>query len=183
MRGMTATPRSPFLVFAALVVAYEWLVSGLSKATHGGFVAGLPARLPADAKESGATYARLLRDVVIPHAHLFAVLVVVGEIAVGAGFVVFALARGRAARVGLGTVALVGASMTLNFQLAAGQPLFRLLTPDVFDEGVSLDALLTLLQLGFAVYGLAALRPQSAMKRLWTSRPGVGAANGLSTTA
>jgi len=73
--------------------------------------------------EAYAIYAPFLRNVVIPHAGLFAPMVVFGELAVGAALLV-----GCATRL----AALGGLFLCGNFLLAGGTPLLSTERPVVF---------------------------------------------------
>jgi thiosulfate dehydrogenase (quinone) large subunit len=157
------------LALVELVLAYEWLSSGLTKLVRGDFPSGLAAELH-DASTTG-TYAAFLQHVVIPHAALFAWSIQLGEVGVGVLFVAAAL-TGRPLFVGIAAAA--GAFMTLNFGLAAGDHFFRVIAADSFDEGVPLDVLATWLQLALVLCVLAPLAACIPVPRLSSRRQSPG---------
>jgi thiosulfate dehydrogenase [quinone] large subunit len=137
-RFLFADPRmAGFWLVVRLYVAYEWLTAGIDKLTGHSFAFGsdFGAFDPktqwvfnghegtaikgfasfALTKSGGAHpdvqgfYAWFLREVVLPHASVFAYLITFGEVAVGLGLLVGALT---------GIAAFFGLFMNLNYLLA-----------------------------------------------------------------
>ena len=139
-------------------LGYEWLMSGFTKIVRGGFPGGLADELREKSEGAAAWYTSFLDSVVIPNGSLFGVLIIVGELAVGAALVVAAAlwafrwerigSRGRtwvlAATV---AAALGGIFMNVNFHLANGSAHPWLIPGDGFDEGVDLDSFMPAVQL------------------------------------
>jgi len=178
--GGVAASRLPLIGLMAVQVfmGYEWLVSGLTKVVRGGFPAGLADELAEKSQGSPGWYVSFLNDVVIPNGKLFGYLTEIGELLIGvtlmAGALVWLLAWGRASvplRAAtltlIGTAALGGAFMTINFHLANGSATQPWMLPGgVFDEGVDLDSLMSATQLALA--GIAG----GLLWGMWRSRRG-----------
>ncbi|MDQ0190269.1 hypothetical protein [Alicyclobacillus cycloheptanicus] len=146
-----------FTPILMICIAYEWLVSGLDKVMSGDFVQQLKGQLSSSlGGMQYHFYENILKSFVIPHAMTFAVLVEVGEICAGIGFVLLAVALFRnrvgAVAVQLGIwVPLVSAFMALNFFLWQGGSVF--INPgDPFDEGITIDLMLVLIQVWIAIF-------------------------------
>lgn len=151
------------LVLFQLVLAYEWLASGLTKLVHGDFPSGLAAELR-DRAHGG--YGGFLRHVVIPHATAFGWAIQIGELVVALLLIVGAgcALAGRWRAVGLaatGLGALAGCLLTANFGLSDGAHFFSVVASDSFDEGIPLDVLATWLQLALVAAALGALVPRA----------------------
>lgn len=155
---------TPVLVF---VIAYEWLISGVDKLLSGNFVQQLKGQLSSSL--SGMQYhfyGKILKSTIIPHAMAFGVLVEVGEICAGIAFVLLgaALIRDRlnTAIIQLGIwTSIIAAFMALNFFLWQGGSVF--LNPgDPFDEGITIDFMLVLIQLWIAVFFVGIRRNYAA---------------------
>lgn len=102
------TAQAKGLAIVRIFVGLTWIKAAASKGAD--FSATLPGTLEKFAAGNPhEAYAAFLRDVAIPHADLFARLVVWGEWTVG-----IALLLGAA----VGLTGLVGAAMTLNFFFA-----------------------------------------------------------------
>lgn len=152
-----------------LLVAYEWLVSGLDKLLNAGFPTGLGKELEDSlADNSNRWYVHLMRRFVLPHASTMAVLVQWAELAVGLGLVFGALRWLAGGRIGpnLGRLldgALIaalagGALMTVNYWLLAGNTLPWINSGNAFDEGISLDGLLSLVSFALLAIQIHAMR-------------------------
>ena len=108
---------------------------------------------------------------VLPHAQLCAVLVEVGELLVALGFFAGAVlwASGQfpahrwTRRLNLGVLgALVGgALMTANYYVMSGATLPGLDPANAFNEGLSIDGLLTLVAVGLGVIHILPLRSRT----------------------
>lgn len=162
LEGATRPMLAGLLAIQAFL-GYEWLMSGLSKALNGTFVAGLGDNLAATSNDmSVGFYKSFLDGIVIPNAQFFAYLVQFGELAIGITLVtVSALwwfrwpkltVRSRSAILGL--IVLAGAFaifMNVNFHLAGGASHPWLIAADPFGEGVDLDSVMPLIQLAISL--------------------------------
>jgi thiosulfate dehydrogenase [quinone] large subunit len=141
------------------VIGYEWLLSALDKILSPTFRSGLAKQVVMNMQGNpNSWWVALTRRLVLPHAQLFALLVEVGEMLVALGLFAGALLwvsgqfpRGRwAHRLNLGVIGalLGGALMTANYYVMAGNTLPGLNPGAPFDEGLSLDGVLTLIAVG-----------------------------------
>jgi len=155
------------LATVLLLMAYEWLLSGLDKILSGGFAGGLAPNLRAALKDNpNRWYVHFVTRVIVPNAHATAVLIEAGEILVALGLIAGAawwligarLPASWALALRLGGVgALIGSAlMTANYYLLAGNTLPWLNTVNPFNEGLSIDGLLTLVALALVVVHLFA---------------------------
>lgn len=152
-----------------VLLAYEWLVSGLNKLLSADYQSGLAKQIQ-DATSSNPNhwYTRFLTAVVMPHTVAFAVLVQWGELAVGLGLVLGAVRwlaghrlRHEAARwldvIVIG--ALAGAAlMTVNYWFMSGNTLPWLNAGNPFNEGIDIDGLLTLVSAALLITHLRLIR-------------------------
>jgi thiosulfate dehydrogenase [quinone] large subunit len=162
------------LAVVQLILAYEWLVSGLNKLINPNFTVQLAGTLrqSLDGNPYGP-YVTLLRAVVIPHATLFGVLTEVGEMAIGitllagAALWIWRPASRLAARAaGAASAALAGAAfLSLNYFLQGGSPLPWPDGANAFNEGVDIDILIPLLAVTLLVANLRAARGMAAGQR------------------
>ena len=183
---MHATPAAPDraaswgVALVEALIGYTWLLSALDKILDPGFRAGLAAQLMMAMRGNPNTWwVALANRLILPHAQLCAVLVEGGELLVALGFFTGAAlwasgqfpARRWARRLNLGVLgALVGgAGMTANYYVMSGATLPGLNPADAFNEGLSIDGLLTLVAVGLCVIHLL---PLVARRRLSTD--GVG---------
>ena len=152
--------RIPLLGLLAIqvIIGYEWFVSGLTKIVRGGFPSGLADELTEKSEGAASWYASFLDSVVIPNASTFGVLIILGELAVGAALIAAAAlwafrwetlgAGGRTAVLAATfAAALGGIFMNVNFHLANGSAHPWLIPREGFDEGVDLDSLMPAIQL------------------------------------
>ena len=152
--------RIPLLGLLAIqaLIGYEWLMSGITKLVRGGFPSGLADELTEKSEGAPSWYVSILDSIVIPNASTFGVLIILGEVAVGAALVVAAglwafrweelTVRGRVAVLAASVVsALGGIFMNVNFHLANGSAHPWLIPGEGFDEGVDLDSLMPGIQL------------------------------------
>ena len=153
------------LLVVQLIIGYEWLSSGITKVASGTFVSGLAADLKDGVGSAPHFYRSFLSDAVIPDARTFAVLIEIGEILVGLGFIVAAILwlvrwarlsdRARLSILWATMLAALGATfMALNFHLANGGNHPWLIPADGFDETVDVDAVLVFMQM--ALFALSA---------------------------
>lgn len=155
-----------------LLVADEWLVSGLDKVLSPDFRVGLADNLRDAMKDNpNHWYVTWLQQTIIPHAPTVAIVVEVGELVVALGFALGALLWWRGPRLPLGwrrllhvivlVTLLASAFMTANYYVLMGKTVPWLNTAAPFDEGLSLDGLLTLIALALVILYLLAW-PQPA---------------------
>ncbi len=125
LKGRVEDYSSPLAgVPARLFTGYFFLKYGLHKATSGFGGEALRQTLGKWAAETPYHfYLPFLQKFAIPYAGTFAILVIIGEIAVGA-----ALLAGCATRL----AAVAGIFMCLNFLFASGTPLLSVEQPVVF---------------------------------------------------
>lgn len=146
-----------FISLIFFVLAYEWLISGLNKVLNGHFIIDLHKEyLQSIPDIQYSFYARFLKAVCLPHCIIIGGLVEYGEVLLGISFIVLAIYmfKGKTnnfiSTLGIST-GLISAFMTLNFFLFQGGSIF--LNPsEPFDEGISIDLILFLLQLGISVF-------------------------------
>jgi len=170
-------------------IGYEWLVSGLNKVLSPDFSSGLAHQLQVKMQGNpNGWYATLANSLMIPHARLCAFLAESGEVLVGLGMFVGAalwvsgrLQAGRwARRLSLGvSLALVGGVlMSANYAVMAGDTLPGLNAANAFNEGISLDSLLTIVGLGLLLVHVVAswARGRDSLGAPMARRQSVGAA-------
>ena len=164
------------LALAEAAIGYEWLLSGLNKVLSGDFSSGLVRNLQDSLQGNPNTwYAGLTRALVVPHPGLFAGLVEAGELLVGVGMFAGAaiwlsgrLAASRWARpLNLAVIValLGGILMSLNYALMGGDTLPWINAGNPFNEGISIDSLLTLIGIGLVAAHAAAARRTTAAAR------------------
>ncbi len=142
-------------------IGYEWLLSGLKQGAQpqlrlrpGGHLAGQTEGNP------NRWYASLADSLIIPHARVFALLAEGGEIlaALGmfAGAMLWVSGRVRESRwarqLSLGVILalLGGILMSLNYAVMGGDTLPGINAGNAFNEGLSIDSLLTMIGIGLA---------------------------------
>jgi len=155
------------LCIVQLILAYEWLVSGINKLVNPNFPVQLASTLRQgmDGNPYG-WYGTFLRQVVLPHASTFGVLTELGEIAIGATLLTGAVLwiwrphssitvlASRAA-----SLALAGAAfLSLNYFFQGGSPLPWVNAGNAFNEGIDIDILIPLLAVTLLVANLRATR-------------------------
>jgi len=161
------------LLLIQVCIGYEWLVSGLTKAAHGDFPAGLAAELREMSKAAPAWYRSFLDGAVIPHAVAFGYAIEIAELAVGIVLLVAVLRLPRIARfmpVMTAAALVVGLVLAVNFALANGSSFGLGLAADSFDEGIDLDTMLVGLQLALLVFALASVRRVRRQEPISNSR-------------
>lgn len=160
------------LALVELAIGYEWLISGLNKVYSSTFRAGLAASILTSLQDNpNGWWVALMQRWVIPNASLWGTLVEGAELFVALGLFAgallwisgcFPMARfARHLNVFVLIALLGGLVMTLNYYLLAGHPLADLgrLNPGApFDEGLSLDGLLTFIGVGLLLIHLMAQR-------------------------
>lgn len=167
-------PAAAGLAVVEAAIGYEWLLSGLNKLLSADFAPGLAHQLLGSLQGNpNGWYTSLTTALVLPHARLFAALVQVGELMVGlglfAGAALWASGRFPVARwarlLNLGVIAALvgGILMSANYAVMSGETLPGLNPGNPFNEGLSIDSLLTMIGLGLLVVHLVAS---------WRHRPG-----------
>lgn len=181
-----ARPLLACLLAVQAFLGYEWFMSGLSKLLSPDWVNGLGDNLTDTAKNLNGPYDSFLTGLVIPNAQLFAVLVMVGELAIGASLIAVAVlwwsrwdragVRGQsvllAIVIGAGILSIF---LNINFHLAnnGGHP--WLISADPFDEGVDLDSVMPVIQLAIALVAARLLRDVRRAARQVAEAVGDGA--------
>jgi hypothetical protein len=174
----TATSGSAARWGVALVeaaIGFEWLLSGLNKILNGHFTAGLAATLhKAMTNNPNGWWVTLTQHLVVPNLQLFGPLVPIGELLIALGFFTGAIrwltvgsTRRRTPFVTFGVIGALLASvlMTTNFYLMAGNTLPGLNPSNAFNEGLSIDGLLTLIGAGLICAHASSLRIHSGASR------------------
>lgn len=155
------------LCLVQLVLAYEWLLSGVNKLLNQNFTVQLASTLHQNISGNPyGWYVSLLRGVVLPHANVFGVLTELGELSIGVTLLASAVLwmRFPAGRptmyAGIAAcAALAGATfMPLNYFLMSGDPIPWINPANAFNEGVSIDVLMSLLAVALLVANLNALK-------------------------
>jgi uncharacterized membrane protein YphA (DoxX/SURF4 family) len=159
------------LALVEVAIAYEWIVSDLNKILNRGFGSGLANSLRQTLHDNpNRWYSAILNGLVVPHATIYATLIEIGEFLVGLGFLVGALlwlsqrlaasAWARPLTVAVIAAVAAGGLMTAAYYLNAGNTLPGLDPGQPYNEGLSIDGLLTLIALGLLVaHGLTLRRP------------------------
>jgi uncharacterized membrane protein YphA (DoxX/SURF4 family) len=101
-----------WIVVLRVACGLWFFASGVRKANRDGIGRLIPGELFAYVRTAPRFYARFLEVIAIPHARVFALLVVAGEMAAGAG-----LAAGLLTN----AAAIVGIFLNANYLLAAGR--------------------------------------------------------------
>jgi thiosulfate dehydrogenase [quinone] large subunit len=165
------------LALVEIVLGYEWLLSGLNKLLSPHFRSGLAQNLQQSTQGNpNGWYVAPLRQLVLPHAPPFAVVVLVSELLIGLGYLAGAglwlSGRFPSARwsrlVNMGVIAaLVGsAGLSANYYIMSGFTLPGLDTGAPFQEGLDIDGLLALIALVLvAAHCVAASRGARAAGR------------------
>lgn len=169
-REVVSTPRTGMalgLCIMQLILAYEWLISGVNKLLDPNFTIQLPGMLEQSMHGNPyGWYVNLLRLIVLPHATLFGLAAELGELAVGASLTVSALLwiwrpHSRLATQA-GTAAcfslLGGSLLCLSYFFQNGTPLPGINTASAFNEGMTIDMLIPLLSLALLGTNLQAIR-------------------------
>ena len=157
------------LLAVEALLGYEWLMSGITKVVRGGFPSGLADEVREKSEGAASWYASFLDSVVIPNGSVFGVLIIIGELAVGAAMIAAAVLwafrwerLGLRGRTGLLTATVVaaigGIFMNLNFHLANGSAHPWLIPGDGFDEGVDLDSFMPAVQVILVIVSVSVWR-------------------------
>lgn len=158
-RGLMMREKSQriFISLIFILLAYEWTISGLNKILSGHFISDLHKEYLLAIPDMKYTfYADFLKAFCLPHCTIIGYMVESGEILLGIAFIILAFnffkGHSNTFIMILGVaVGLVSAFMTLNFFFYQGGSIF--LNPsDPFDEGISVDLILFILQLGISLF-------------------------------
>ncbi|MBO0779462.1 MAG: hypothetical protein J2P37_11605 [Ktedonobacteraceae bacterium] len=145
------------------IMGYEWLLSALNKLLNARYVADFPRMLQqmASPENPNGWWDTFIHQQVLPSAPRWAILVEIGELGVALGFFAGALlwASGRFPdegwtrwlNISIIVAIAAGVLMTVNYYLMAGHTLPWLNLADPFDEGLSLDGVLTGIGVGLFV--------------------------------
>lgn len=154
---MKSTSERFLAITALLIIAYEWLISGFDKILSGNFVDSLHHQMMDGIANAQYTfYADWLKKYCMAHCMVIGYIVEFGELAVGLSFLLLAISvilkvnKPFFSTLGIVT-GLIGAFMTLNFFFYQGGSVF-VNTSDPFDEGIPVDLILALFQLGISLY-------------------------------
>jgi hypothetical protein len=162
-RNVGAGPALVTLLAIQIIIGYEWVASGITKVASGTFVSGLAADLTDQSQAASPWYKNFLHNSIIPNARAFAVLIEVGELLVGIGFIVAAIVwltrwsrlsdRWRITLLAATMLSALGATiMAINFHLASGANHPWLIPADGFNETIDVDMVLTFIQAGFFIF-------------------------------
>jgi thiosulfate dehydrogenase [quinone] large subunit len=165
------TRRAPGLSFPLyamqLILAYEWLLSGIDKVADPNFGAQLPATLRGSTLVNPyGWYSSLLKQIVLPNVSLVAPLVELGELAIGVILIVSGalwLWRPRARMTlyagYLACLTLFGALLlSLNYSFQQGTPLPWINGNQALSPGVGIDMLIALLSIPLLAANILAIR-------------------------
>jgi thiosulfate dehydrogenase [quinone] large subunit len=150
-----------------LVLAYEWLLSGIDKVADPNFAAELPANLRGSTLVNPYTwYSSILKAAVLPHTSLLAPAVELVELAIGAALIVSGalwLWRPRARTTlyvaYLACAALAGGILlAVNYSFQQGVPLPWINSAQAFSPGMGIDMLIALLSIPLLGANLWAIR-------------------------
>lgn len=161
--GSFASPALVTLLVMQIIIGYEWLSSGITKVASGDFPSGLSADLKDSSGDAAHWYRSFLNGTVIPHGHLFGVLIEVGEIVVGLAFILAAIAwLARWPRLSdswhttilvVTMLAALGATLlAVNFHLASGANHPWLIPKEGFDETIDVDTVLMMFQIALIAF-------------------------------
>ena len=166
------TPAACGLAVVEAAIGYEWLLSGLNKILSSTFSTGLAHELQSSLQGNpNGWYVTLANTLMIPHAQLFASLAAVGEVLTGiglfAGAILWASGRFPVMRwARLLNLAVIGALlggilMSANYAVMGGDTLPGLNAGNPFNEGLSIDSLLTIIGIGLLIIHVVAARAGS----------------------
>ena len=137
-----------------IVLAYEWIISGIDKLLSGTFISRLHDQfVQAIPDIKYPFYARILNQL-LPYSTYLAWMILIASFFVGLSFVLLAFVISNnqlsAPMLSLGIAAgILSAFMSLNFFFFQSGTYF-IHAADPFDEGISLDFIMFLLQISIA---------------------------------
>jgi uncharacterized membrane protein YphA (DoxX/SURF4 family) len=153
------------LLLVAMLIGYEWFISGLDKFVRGDFPAGLGNTLLEKAPDAPGWYGDFLTSTVIPNARGFGYAIQTAELLAGialiAGPFIWLFAWDRVSDrvratvlVFMAAAAIGGAFLAINLHFANAAPHPWLVPSADFDEGVDLDSFLPTIQLVIATVSI-----------------------------
>lgn len=157
-----------------LILAYEWVLSGIDKVVDPNFAAQLPATVRGSTLVNPyGWYSALLKQFVLPNTALLAPAVQVGELAIGIVLIVSAvlwmwrpLSRSATYVGWLACFALSGSVLlSLNYSFQQGTPLPWVNAGQAMSPGVGIDMLVAFLSMALLAANLWALRIASVRLR------------------
>lgn len=142
----------------AMVIGYEWLISGVVKLVRGDFPSGLAEELLKKSPEMAAWYGRFIASAVIPNGVLAGYAIEIAELLAGIALIVGPLVwlfawdhvsdRVRSLLLlAMAAASIGGAFLAINLHMANAGSHPWLLPLDPNDEGIDLDSVLPALQL------------------------------------
>lgn len=163
MLNDTMILKKVFIPVILLVLAYEWLVSGIDKIISGSFVSSMHKQfIQAIPDMQYHFYADILNSLFAKDASLLAWAVELGELFAGISFLWLAICLIRnklnpsALKLGI-AAGIVSAFMNLNFFFYQGG--FYFINPsDPFDEGIPVDLLMLLIECTVAIAFILIIR-------------------------
>ena len=165
----------------AIVIGYEWFISGLVKFVRGDFPSGLAEELLKKSPEMAGWYGRFITSAVIPNGVLAGYAIEIAELLAGialiGGPLVWLLAWDRLSDrvrslvlLAMAVAAIGGTFLAINLHLANAGSHPWLLPLDPNDEGIDLDSVLPAIQLVIATVTIIVFR-RLRDKRLDTASP------------
>jgi thiosulfate dehydrogenase [quinone] large subunit len=143
------------VLLLTFIIGYEWLMSGLSKLVSGKFISGFHSQVASSINDAYGVYHPILNHLVMPNSAFFGFFVQYGELIVGVIFVLISVLGFKKMSIAfakLGMVAtILSTFLSLNMFLFSGDPFF-VKPSDPFDESVSLDLMLALMQIVLFAY-------------------------------
>lgn len=180
LREKPALAMKGFLA-VAIVIGYEWFISGLVKFVRGDFPSGLGEELLKKAPEMAAWYGRFIASAVIPNGVLAGYAIEIAELLAGVALIggplVWLLAWDRVpdrvrslVLLAMAVAAIGGTVLAINLHMANAGSHPWLLPLEPNDEGIDLDSVLPALQLVIATVTIIVFR-RLRDKRLDTASP------------
>ena len=153
----------------AIIIGYEWFISGLVKFVRGDFPSGLAEELLKKVPEMAAWYGGFITTTVVPNGVLAGYAIEIAELLAGialiGGPLVWFLAWDRLSDrvrslilLAMAVAAIGGTFLAINLHLANAGSHPWLLPLDPNDEGIDLDSILPAMQVVIATVTLVVLR-------------------------
>jgi thiosulfate dehydrogenase (quinone) large subunit len=165
----TALKKNYFMPILLFILAYEWLISAADKLTDKSFYKDLHQQMVQAIPDiQNHFYATLVKNVGIPHYMMFGTLVEAAEVFVGVSFILLGvfMLKGKLGsvmkQIGIFTC-IVAAFMSANYFLLGGDSFF-VNQDNAFQEGISIDIILMLIELSLTGYFVATLKQVKVMK-------------------
>ena len=153
----------------AMVIGYEWFISGLVKFVRGNFPSGLGEELLKKAPDMAAWYGGFITSAVIPNGVLAGYAIEIAELLAGIALIggplmwLFAWSRlsdrvRSLVLLAMAVAAIGGTFLAINLHLANAGSHPWLLPLDPNDEGIDLDSVLPAVQLVIATVTIIVFR-------------------------